>query len=340
MEIYFRFWTTPPPSFCINSKTCTFGNEGLPSTVRSPFFTEYFACYHICVLFHHQVLSQFCLNHQCTAMHINADQGLWRPVSTMHCLDPECIVLLINTAAAAEARSRWSESQLKCTPALFQGFPSTALRWRCIQKTFDKKHNKHHHNQHTNKTPTPNTAITIIIMTFREHPQMAATLKVVVKLLTFLTNENLKTLQYNHSDLTIKKDTGQHSQFLQCFQHHLDWYFGIRLCLIMWYLSLCRSKWVMSYQWQNLMSEPVQSCHLCHPCCLCSCNTSFQQSSRWRWQERKRPRQGWWSRSWSPEFLPFPPALLWRSGLNTREHHRSPWCCPYRCSTTPFPFLS
>ena len=270
MEIYFRFWTTPPPSFCINSKTCTFGNEGLPSTVRSPFFTEYFACYHICVLFHHQVLSQFCLNHQCTAMHINADQGLWRPVSTMHCLDPECIVLLINTAAAAEARSRWSESQLKCTPALFQGFPSTALRWRCIQKTFDKKHNKHHHNQHTNKTPTPNTAITIIIMTFREHPQMAATLKVVVKLLTFLTNENLKTLQYNHSDLTIKKDTGQHSQFLQCFQYHLDWYFGIRLCLIMWYLSLCRSKWVMSYQWQNLMSEPVQSCHLCHPCCLCS----------------------------------------------------------------------
>ena len=146
MEIYFRFRTTPPPSFCINSKTCTFGNEGLPSTVRSPFFTEYFACYHICVLFHHQVLSQFCLNHQCTAMHINADQGLWRPVSTMHCLDPECIVLLINTAAAAEARSRWSESQLKCTPALFQGFPSTALRWRCIQKTFDKKHNKHHHN--------------------------------------------------------------------------------------------------------------------------------------------------------------------------------------------------
>ena len=75
MEIYFRFRTTPPPSFCINSKTCTFGNEGLPS-VRSPFFTEYFACYHICVLFHHQVLSQFCLNHQCTAMHINADQGL------------------------------------------------------------------------------------------------------------------------------------------------------------------------------------------------------------------------------------------------------------------------
>ena len=45
-------------------------------------------------------------------------------------------------------------------------------------------------------------------------------------LLTFLTIDLIASKYYNHSDLTIKSDTGQHWQFLRCLiQKNICWLF-------------------------------------------------------------------------------------------------------------------
>ena len=50
-----------------------------------------------------------------------------------------------------------------------------------------------------------------ILKTFREHPQIVDKLWNCCRFWQFRTSKH-----YNHSDLTIKSETGQYSQFLQC----------------------------------------------------------------------------------------------------------------------------